>query len=66
MNHPNYRGGCKNDEKSQNLTLNYATLDELGRYWNILGSQNIIFMKSGGHNMRDLVVNIPYFEKWYN
>ena len=38
----------KTDEKSRNLPQNYANLDELGRFWKILGSQKIIFKKRRG------------------
>ena len=57
-------GGEKNDEKSRNLTQNYANLDKLGGFWNILGSQKIFFIKWGGHNKRDLVVKNRIFGKY--
>ena len=57
-------GGEKNDEKSQNLTQNYANLDKLGGFWNILGSQKIIFIKWKGHNKMISVVKNRIFGKY--
>ena len=56
-------GVCeKNDEKSRNLTQNYANSDKLGGFRNILGSQKIIFIKWGGHNKMILVVKNEFPE----